>query len=429
MLGGWFLYLIATRLIGPAAAMVALGVYLFLPFVIEASRSFQPDSLLLAAMLAAIYAIVLYDEERSRGWLLGAGALAGFAILVKPGIAAYFVIGAFLSLAVARHGLRRALWSRELVVFGILASAPTLIYFLTNHGAFSPSPSGDNEPELVQPFLQPDLLGQSFFWKNWAASVASALGSPGPTVGKAVGALVAIAAATGGWLLAPGRARALAIGWLAAYILFAFTFTYNVATHPYYSLPLIPLVALGVGNLGAELLSRLGDSAAARLSAAGGAVAVVAGLALLVPLAERYTFFPGGPTLRRDSPELAVGQFERIGDLVGHSERTLALDRGDGFALRYYGDFAGADWPNAADLRADRLSGDSPTFEQRLRDAESELGGPARYFVATDPSDLLEQREFVDYLKTSGCPLAESSDYVVYRLTSCSAPSANRRVP
>jgi hypothetical protein len=407
LIGGWFLYRIAALLTSTTTAVISLGVYLFLPFAVEASRTFQPDPLMVAAMLAAIYALVRYDLAPSWERLSVAGALAGFAVLVKPGIAAFFIAGVYLALAIARRGIRGALFNWHLPVFAGLAAAPTIVYLAVASGVFATQADAKVHPGLVHTF---------FFWKNWAASFTEVLGAPGPRIGKAAGAMVAVAAAVGAWML-PSRARALAIGWFAGYVVFGLIFSYHVATHSYYTLPLVPLVALCLGSLGENWVDWIGRR---RNTVAWGFASLAASAALLaalIPIARRYEAFPGGPALRRDSPETAARQFARIGRIVHHSSRASILDPGDGLALEYYGALSGVSWPNALDLVADRATGQPRlTVVQRLRDEAQKLGGPPKYFIVTDPPHFVEQSGLVRFLDANAEKVAATSDYRVYRL-------------
>src|SRR5258708_19230941 len=74
------------------------------------------------------------------------------------------------------------------------------------------------------------------FWSGWATQVTTAVG-----LFSALGVVLAVL------LWARGLTRSLMIGWLLGYLALAFAFNYRIATHDYYSLPLIPLVAAGMG--------------------------------------------------------------------------------------------------------------------------------------------------------------------------------------
>src|SRR5712691_1119083 len=60
VVGGIFLYLIATRITTRGGALVALTLYLFWPFGVWISRRGMPDALLVALLLAASLTVIRY---------------------------------------------------------------------------------------------------------------------------------------------------------------------------------------------------------------------------------------------------------------------------------------------------------------------------------------------------------------------------------
>jgi uncharacterized membrane protein len=105
--GGGFLYLIGKRVADGEAALFGTAFYLFLPFATVASRSFQPDPLMVMLMLASVWAILRYDDAPSKARLAGAAVLSSLAFVIKPG-SVFVIIAAFLALAICRQGIRRA---------------------------------------------------------------------------------------------------------------------------------------------------------------------------------------------------------------------------------------------------------------------------------------------------------------------------------
>jgi len=85
LVGGGFLYLIGKRITDADAALFATAFYLFLPFAVVASRSFQPDPLMVTLLLASVFAILRYDEAPSRSRLAMAAVVSSLAFVVKPG--------------------------------------------------------------------------------------------------------------------------------------------------------------------------------------------------------------------------------------------------------------------------------------------------------------------------------------------------------
>ena len=64
MIGGVALYALAVRISSRAGAALSLGFYLLLPFGVIASRSFQPEPLMVMWILLATYAIFRWTETK-----------------------------------------------------------------------------------------------------------------------------------------------------------------------------------------------------------------------------------------------------------------------------------------------------------------------------------------------------------------------------
>src|SRR3990172_7252561 len=133
-------------------AKLALAFYLFVPYGIFASRSFQPDSLMVALIIAfwwLIYRWVIsplpggappfgprarrgetaFGDDKGSGvrvsWLLAilAGLIGGLAIFVKF-VAAFFVIGGALGALLGRFKLRDLLRDPQVWTIGLLGVLP-----------------------------------------------------------------------------------------------------------------------------------------------------------------------------------------------------------------------------------------------------------------------------------------------------------------
>jgi hypothetical protein len=68
--GGVFLYVIARGISGSSAALVSTAIFLLLPFGIAASRSFQPDPLMVASVLGSVLLLLRYYEQPSTARLV-----------------------------------------------------------------------------------------------------------------------------------------------------------------------------------------------------------------------------------------------------------------------------------------------------------------------------------------------------------------------
>jgi hypothetical protein len=400
LIGGLFLFLLARRISSEHAALAAVGIYLFLPFGIQASRSFQPDPLMVALLVAALWAVFRYDAKPSPSRLACATALAAAALFAKPP-SLFFLYGAFGGLALRRLGFRRAIGSREIYVFGALSLLPVLLYSIYGFFAedFLRGQAGGR-------FL-PHLLLTLFFWIGWLNKIGQAVGYP----------LILVALL--GAMLAPiGPPRALLLGLWAGYVLYCLFFTWHAPTHSYYHLPLVPVIALSL----APLAARVPQDRRWRAVAVAGFVAW--GLA---------SVNSAGALLSNHDGDRQQRTAQEIGELVGHSTRTILLADDDGLPLRYYGKLAGVLWnlraeePQAvtAEQRFQMLGlslvgavvvREAPgvTAEQQFRTLDD--GGSREYFIVTPPNQLRQQPSLRSFLESTFPVLAQTNEYLIFDL-------------
>ena len=71
VIGAFFLFLLARRLTSTDGALAATAFYLFAPYAVSASRSFQPDPLMVA--LIVIFWWAVYEWSQTRTPSLGRG--------------------------------------------------------------------------------------------------------------------------------------------------------------------------------------------------------------------------------------------------------------------------------------------------------------------------------------------------------------------
>lgn len=321
-LGAILLYLLALRLQRPPAALAACAVYLFLPFGVIASRAFQPDPLLVVIMLLAVLAIVRDDEEPSWGRLAAATAASSVALFLKPGIAAPFLFAVFVLLAIRRTDLRSTATDGRLPVFA-LSVVPMFAWYV--YGSVVDSFLGGHFRDKVSP----SLLLEWSFWSSWWNQLVYVLTWP---VGRELLAMAVVAACVAGVALTkPGRPRALLVALWVGYVLFGLVFTLHISTHNYYSLPVVPIVALSLGSLldaGFERL-RLPASTATGLVAVGTAAVAVAVAWRLHPVFTDPVY------------DEKAARYRAVGRAADHTPRALYVDEHYGDPASYYGWMSG----------------------------------------------------------------------------------------
>ena len=390
MLGGVFLYLIAKRLVSPNAAIFSVFFYLFVPFSVLASRAFMPDPLMVMMLLAGILTILRYHERPSTRRLLVAAVVSSLAVFVKPGICLFQILGAFAALTAYRQGLRKAVVGLSFPTFAVLAILPTGLYYL--YGTIlAEFLQGQAQTKVV-----PAYVLDPYYWKGWLHSIGEVVGH------------VAFAGALLGILLChSGVARVLLAGLWGGYFVFGLVFTYHIQTHVYYSLQLVPVVALSLGSLwdvAARFLRQADPHYYRRTAILGLAV-----LAALVGVNEHRQIisgiaqqaqgkdFPGeyvGHTLVADY-EARAEMYREIGEVVHHSRHTILWAPEAGYTLVYHGRIDGAIWPNSGLVQWWRSDERAQLFMQGMLSMDE---------WPTSPKDEFGRSDYFTALRSSDAP-------------------------
>ena len=408
MVGGIFLYLIAKRIVFPNAAVFSVAFYLFIPYSVLESRTFRPDLLMVMLLMISAFTILRYHEQPSTRRLLVAAVTASLAILVKPGICLFPVFGAFVSLAVYRDGVRRSLINPHFLLFAALSVLPTGLYYL--YGTFL---AGFLRGQASQKVV-PQLVLETSFWEGWLITVSDVLG-----YAALFGALFGIL------LLRKGLPRALMIGLWSGYFLFGLTFTSPIATHDYYSLQLIPIVALSLGSLVDLVMNDLKQTVnnIGQLGWRGYGRVIVLTLSISVlvlsAIENSQTSAYSSSWMRAQQERAAshVATFREIGEVVDHSRRTLVLFGGSqkggrnyGFALMYYGRLSGETWPFPTHI------GERAITTEELFPRRSRKHSPEYFIISKGWWNREETKDLRAFLTERFAVAAQGDAYIVFDL-------------
>ena len=260
----------------------------------------------------------------------------------------------------------------------------------------------------------PDLLLEPFFYEDWFRTAARVLAYGTEAREPLVGAVVLAVALAGLWRCRRGAPRALLTGLWVGYLLFGLVFTYHIHTHDYYSLPLLPIVALSLAPLAAIVVERF-----RRLPSPVRAAGAVLGVGALAGY-----IWAAHSTLRDPENERRAALYERVGDEARHTTRALFLDHDYGLPVQYHGWLAGRYWPSAADLREEGLRGVrqiSPGERLATRNPDyapniAEWGVRPDAFIVTDLEELDGQPALKRFLDGRFPVVAKTGEYVIYDL-------------
>lgn len=372
LVGGWVIYRLATRYVSAEAALVGLGFYLFLPFSVYVSRSFQPDPLMTVLTALVVYCALRWSEDPARKWVLLTGIFGGLAALVKV-VAAYFIGGVMLALVLGTLGLWKALKDKQVWAMLLLMVAPGTIYYLGVLGERSSNYYSNWGTSLLS------LIAQPIFYFQWLDRLDDLI-SP-----------VLLFAALLGVLLSQPKMRLALIGWWVGYFVYGLTLPRHIITHDYYSIQLIPLVALSLLPL-VELLFQ-------RATKEGKFWQV--GVVALLAFAMLFSLWTARSRLLGEDFRSEAQYWQALGNQLPKNANVIALTQHYGHPLAYFGWRRVDLWPVTQQLRVAELRGTIKDFDSLFK-ARTKNND---YFLVTSANQLDQQKLLKETL----------SDYPVYK--------------
>ncbi len=381
--GGIGLFLLLSIVVGAKAAVIGLAYYMVLPFPLYASRSFQPEPLMTAAIIFSWWAIIRWAKQNTWVNAVVAGMFSGFAIYVKlPAL--FFVAPAMMAVVFTDQKAIKSITNPQVITMAILAVTPALVYhvdgiyisgFLQNQTGFR---------------LFPQLLTDPFHYLKWKHVIDSTLGIEFFLFGL-VGTLV----------INDDRFRAMVFSIFAGYFFYGLVFPYHIVTHTYYQIPLTPAVAIGLSACAAVLIERLPGRKTFGL-------AVIAGL-LFFWMA--YNFWDTRMTLKhanhRAQPEFYAALGEQLRD---YSLVSITPDYG--YRLGYWGWKPTVNWMSSGDFIMRELAG--VDLDKAALFAEA-VGGE-ELFLITDFNEFNRQPEVKEILQETYPVFDQGEGYLIYDL-------------
>ena len=230
LLAGLALFDLARRMTSDIGALVALAFYLVLPFSVQASRSFQPDPLMTSLFVGGLYALYRWVEEKTWKWAIISALLLGFATLVKI-VIAFFVAPVVITAVFLVYSWRKFWKSPQVWAMAFLMILPAFSYYILGSGERSSEYFISWTLDLIH------LISSTKFYLQWMTFVGSLFGLP------------IIYLSIIGVLLLPPRGRALLLSIWVGYLLYGLTLPFQMYTHSYYHIQLVPIIALGIAPI------------------------------------------------------------------------------------------------------------------------------------------------------------------------------------
>jgi 4-amino-4-deoxy-L-arabinose transferase-like glycosyltransferase len=311
-------------------------------------------------------------------WAILAGVFLGLATFVKI-VIAFFVGGAAIALVL--FTLKKDFWkSKQVWAMAALMIVPALIFYILLHHGRSTEYFFAWTVTLIK------LITSTNFYSKWLAFIGSLFG------------LTIIFLSLAGTLIAPPRLRWLLIGLWVGYLLYGLTLPFQMYTHSYYHIQLIPIIALGLASALNPLIERVpAQSWVGRAGLIALTVAVIgyqSWVARSVLVAEDF----------RQEPVF----WKQIGNTIPADANVIALTQDYGFRLMQWGWRKVSLWPLSTGLSEARSGNqDNADFVSLTEGKE--------YFLVTAFGQLDKQPHLKEIL--AQYPIAAEGDgFVLYDL-------------
>jgi len=367
--------------------LVAMFYLLFLPYSIYATRTFQPDPLMVALIAWSLWAVLRWYGHRTMRLAVLAGVLGGLTIYAKS-VAVFFVGGAFLGIILLGDGLRNAIRDRQVWVMGILAVLPVALFYI--YGLWI---AGFLQRQFNFRFF-PQMWRDPAFYIRWQEMATNICGFE-----------TLLAALVGLFMVGDKGKRGLLAGMWIGYGIYSMTFPYHTLTHDYYQLPLILVVAVSLTVVAAEFLSRI--------AAIEKGIWVRAFIVVSLFAAAFFKVWDVRVNLIRTNYRTDVAFYEEVGSFIEPGARVLSMSQAYGHSLSYYGWVPNDSWIRSGDLNLRVLAGASA--EEVLENSYAAIAD-YDYFVSTQVDILNNTPELKELLYGSYDVLVEGPGYIIFDL-------------
>jgi hypothetical protein len=383
-LGGAALYLLVREMVSINGAVIALAYYMFNPFGIVASRSFQPDPLMSALIVAAWWTYYRWFKESSWKWAIWSGLAAGAAMLVKS-TAVFFLLGGMAVLVLLKEDLRDTIKDIQVWVIALIAGLPVLAYHL--YGVFIVGTLG----QQFRGRFFPEMLSTADYYQRLINAMSAVAGHE----------LLLILGFLGLFYFLMRKEFGFLAGIWAGYGLYVVGFTYHSITHYYYHLPAIALIAISLAGVAEWFFKRTRKLHTARL--------LPVGLIVLVMLG-----FAGGRYLLNQEDYRHEPRFYRnVAGFVPRGSKVIVLSQDYGNRIAYYGWINPRPWKSASAAEVDQpYPQDLDKFSEHFEDFTAGFD----YFIITRLRNFRSRDYLSSYLRDNYPVYREGGGYLIFSL-------------
>ena len=384
VLGGLALYSLTRSMVSDDGGVIALIYYLFAPFGLAASRTFQPDPMMTAMIITAWMSFFHWYRTSSWKWAILAGITAGAAMYIKS-TSVFFLIFGMAFVVISRKKILDTIKDFQVWVIALLSGIPVLAYNM--YGIFI---TGELESQLKGRFF-PQMWSDPGFYLQWKNAISNVTGHY----------FILVIGLLGLFLIKQKRDRFFLLFIWLGYLLYGFGFSYHISTHYYYTLPVIPLLAVSLGEISDRVINWFNGNKLTYLVWAGTSIILIVGM-----VGGYYLFFR--KDYRHEPP-----YYQKVANFVEPEAKIVALSQDYGYRLSYFGWRSVYPWKGIEDLRYIELRDfEVDPFSERF----SEYLTGYDYFIITRMEEFRRQKELYNELHDHYSIVVEGGGYIIFDL-------------
>ena len=384
-LAGIGLFFLVREAVSVDGAYVALTYYLFNPFGIVASRSFQPDPLMVSLIIFSWWAFYKWFKLSDWKWAILAGLSSGAAMLVKS-TAVFFLLGGMAVLAILKKNIGKIIRDAQVWLIALLAGLPVLIYHV--YGVFFVGTLG----KQFRGRFFPGMLVEMDYYRSLKNALIAVAAHELILILGLIGLIYFVGKKDFGFLLGI---------WLG-YGLLSVVFTYHSTTHYYYHLPAIPLLAISLAGT-AELIFSWIQHLKIK-------VFFQIGLVLLVVLGVgggHYLLFQDD---YRNEPYF----YHKVANFVPQDSRKIVLSQDYGNRIDYFGWISSKPWSDPGNIDyAQPYSENKKVYGKGFKEITSRFD----YFIITRLRVFRNNTYLYRHLHENYPVFKEGGGYIIFDLT------------
>jgi 4-amino-4-deoxy-L-arabinose transferase-like glycosyltransferase len=389
LLGGIALYFLASRMTSPIASIASLIYYFFLPWSVIFARIFQPDLPMMMLTLWVAYTLYRWGETPTWKWAVSTGLLAGLATYVKlPAV--FPIILMLIGVVLTTLGFKKAIKSPQVWVMAALFIILPAVYYLFVISDWSSAYVGFTLP-LLKNLIQPSFYIRWFIFAGGMMDLG-----------------VAIISFVGVWLL-PKNNRFIPLALWGGYLLYGMAFAHHIITHEYYSIPLIPVIALSLAPIAGLVFNRIKDQ---------GHMAKWV-LVVILAFSMFYSGWMGRSILLSKNYHNEAIAWQNMRQALPKEGDLIGITHEQGYRIAYYGWRHVTPWPYTAEDESPLHNNPDPMGEFATR-FENVVKGQ-EYFVVTLFNDLDSQPLLKAYLYDHFPIYSQGDGYLIFDLTQSKA--------